>query len=75
MANVNDIIRKLSPRCRRKIAKRAADLIAEHKENADRRRDQNRCELDELIGNLEQRELTEEDRQWLDAPAIGKEEL
>src|SRR5450756_233591 len=36
MTNVNDIIKKLSPRRRRKIAKRAADLIAEHKANAER---------------------------------------
>jgi hypothetical protein len=76
MAKINEIISKLSGRHGRKNVKRAIDLIAEHKANAERRREtKSRCELDDLIGNLEPRELTEEDRQWLDGPTVGKEEL
>jgi len=76
MAKINDIIGKLSGRHGRKNVKRAIDLISERKANAERRREKKiRCELDDLIGNFEPRELTEEERQWLDAPAVGKEEL
>jgi hypothetical protein len=73
---MNDIIGKMSGRHGKKNVKRAADLIAEHKANAERRRDRKpHYDLDDLIANIEQRELTEEDRQWLDAPPVGKEKL
>jgi hypothetical protein len=76
MAKMNDIIGKLSGRHGRKNMKRAADLIAEHKTNAERRKEQkNRYELNDLIANLEPREFNEEDRQWLDTPPVGKEKL
>ena len=76
MTNVKDIMKKLSPRRRGKVMKRAAELIAEHKANANRKRNEkNRYHLSDLIGETERREPTEEDRQWLDAPPVGKEKL
>ena len=83
MRDMKDIIRKLSPARRRKVRGRAVELIAEHKARTERAqaektmvRGQSKYKLADLIEQVDpDRGLTEEDRQWLDAPAVGKEEL
>jgi hypothetical protein len=78
MKIVDDIIRKLSPARRRKVRARAAELIAEEKaraECAQLGKAEGRYKLADLIEQINPApRLTEEDRQWLDAPAIGKEQ-
>ena len=78
MKIVDDIIRKLSLARRRKVRARAAELIAEEKARTQCARSgkaERRYELPDLIEQINPgHRLTEEDRQWLDAPAIGKEQ-
>jgi hypothetical protein len=78
--NVNDIIKKLNPVRRRKVQKRAAELIAEHKTQAELTRAKKaaswrpKYKLADLIAQVDpDHQLTEEDRQWLNAPDAGKE--
>ena len=77
MKNVDDIIRKLNPARREKVRKRAAHLIAEKKartERAQAEKAKGRYKLVDLIEQINpDRQLTEEDREWLDVPAVGKE--
>jgi hypothetical protein len=83
MKSLKEIVRKLRPARRLKIRVRAADLIAEHKANAERTQAEKTgarsrviYKLTDLIEEMKpDHRLTEEDRQWLDAPAIGKEKL
>jgi hypothetical protein len=83
MKSVYDIIKKFSLQRQSKVRVRAAEIIVEHKARAERSqaekaraRDQTRYKLADLIEQVDpDRKLTEEDRQWLDAPPVGKEEL
>jgi hypothetical protein len=81
MKRLKEIVRTLSPTRGKKIRVRAADLIAERKTNAERAqaektgaRSRVTYKLADLIEQIKpDHRLTEEDRQWLDAPAVGKE--
>ena len=68
--------KKLRSESRNKVGRHMASPTAEPKQNGKKRLLRNVYGLTDLIKQCEPgRELSEEDRQWLDAPPVGKEEL
>jgi len=68
--------KKLRSGSRTKTSRHMASSTAEPKQTGKKRARPNVYGLTDLIKQCEPgRELTEEDRQWLDAPPVGKEEL